>query len=113
MIYHQVLPIERDEGVRVLAHEPVERACEALLSVAYFEDDWRWAEALFLDLIADETRDRQLRRVAVICLGHLGRIHRRISRDTVIPVLKQLKKHDYFGESAENALDDLRYFVKK
>lgn len=68
---------------------------------------------MFLELIAEETRDRQLRRVAVICLGPLGRIHGRISADTVFPVLKSLKDQDYFGDAAENALDDLEVFVKR
>jgi hypothetical protein len=90
----------------------VVRATDALLSLTNGEVDRSWIEDTLLGVI-DGHDDLQVRQLAVICLGHLARIHGNISDDTVVAKLKSLQRDPEFASRATNALEDVETFVKR
>jgi hypothetical protein len=111
MIYQSVEPINRGDAERIFAGENTDAMVHALLSVTYHDPDWRWAQAQCLRFL--DTSNLDLRWIATICLGHIGRIHRVIDWDVVVPRLKSLLDDPELGGIAEDALDDIKRFVKK
>lgn len=85
-------------------------ATEALLSLTNHEVDRKWIEMALLRVI-DGPFDLQLRQLAVICLGHVARIHGAISRDFVVPKLHLLERDPDLGSRARNALEDIEIFA--
>jgi hypothetical protein len=83
---------------------------DALLSAAYYEPDWRWAQNLCLDFLSHD--DRALRGLAATCLGHVARIHRQLDVDVVLSRLATLKTDPFIGGSVQDALDDIRFYLK-
>ena len=62
--------------------------CFALLSMAFYEADWKWAQGQCLHFL--EHSDVNVRAMAVTSLGHIARIHRNLEREIVE---KALSKH--------------------
>jgi len=87
-------------------------ATGALLTLTLEEPDRLWMERLLLDLV-DRASDPQVKALAVICLGHLARIHRAITAETVIVRLQALKSDRELGSRARNALEDIEIFVER
>jgi hypothetical protein len=85
------------------------RATDALLSLTNHEPDRRWIEDTLSDVI-DGDLDLQVRQLAVICLGHVTRIHREISSH-VVSLLQSCRSDPDLAARAENALDDIEIFV--
>ncbi len=56
--------------------------------------------------------DVEVRGTAVTCLGHLARLHRDLDLPLVLPTLQALRSDPGMGGRAEDALDDIRTFVK-
>jgi hypothetical protein len=49
----------------------------------------------------------QLEAAAITSLVHLARIHRKVTKETVVPELQKFKGHPELGSLAENALEDI------
>ncbi|MGQ5262878.1 hypothetical protein ACTWLT_19275 [Micromonospora sp. ZYX-F-536] len=86
-------------------------ATDALLSLTYHDPDRAWVESILLGVIADDGIEMQVRSLAITCLGHLARIHREVSRQTVLPVLHDLMQSSAFGGIARDALDDIETYA--
>ena len=58
--------------------------------------------------------DENIRGVAILGFGHIARIHRKMDKELVLPIVKKgLKDSSNFVRGhAENALDDINFFVK-
>lgn len=85
-------------------------ANEALLELTYDDPDGDWVEPILLEHLAPE-HDLPLRRLATTCLGHLARIHGKITRTTVVPALHALLSDPDLGGTAEDALQDIDIFA--
>lgn len=85
-------------------------ATDALLSLTNHEPDRSWIEGVLVEVI-DSSLDIQVRQLAVICLGHVARIHRAISKH-VVQKLEVLEKVPEFSARAKNALEDVGIFAK-
>ena len=83
-------------------------ATNALLSLTYGENDIDWIQDIILGCISD-SMDRQVRELAVICLGHVARLYGSIRRDAVTR-LNDLMEDSELGGFAEDALDDIASF---
>jgi hypothetical protein len=83
----------------------------ALLSAAYFIDDWRWTQDRCLDALSSPDSDPDFQNVAILCLGHIARIHSALDTDKVIPVLKALVSNEQLGSEASQTLDDIKWFL--
>ncbi len=111
MRYHEVQPMSREDEQAAFATEDADRVIDALLSAAYHDPDWRWVQGQCLRFARH--RDAAIRRVAVICLGHLARIHRRLDTAAVLPVLDELTHDPAVAGQVEAALDDIRLFARQ
>lgn len=87
-------------------------ATDALLSLTNYEPERRWIEKVLLGVI-DSTADLQIRQLAVICLGHVARIHRNTTSAVVVPRLEALTHEKDFASRANNALEDIEIFVNR
>lgn len=86
------------------------RICSATVGLAFHHPDWKEAEEKCLSLL--ENQDGQVRAIAITCLGHIARIHGRISFHQVVSLLQKLRDDKTLGGIAEDALDDILIFVK-
>lgn len=81
-----------------------------LIRLAYYEPDWLWVQDLCISL--SDHKDKWVRRACVTCFSHLARIHGRIEREKINPVLTRLLDDpDVFGY-AEDTLEDLKVFLE-
>ena len=110
MKYHEVLPMSRAELDVSLHSGNVEAICGALLSAAYFDPVWRWVEQQCLSFL-DHT-DNSVRWVAATCLGHLARLHGQLDLEVVLNRLVPLKSDPEIGPGVEDALDDIKFFLR-
>jgi len=81
-----------------------------LLEVVHTFDNWRWVQDKCLELINKE--DSDIKGLAIICLGHLARIHSIIDKDKVLPVLQKWSTHAEVGGTCGDAMDDINMFAK-
>lgn len=56
--------------------------------------------------------DSRVRRIAATCFGHLARIHHQLDLEAVLQRLTELKDDPLVKSSAEDALDDIRFYMK-
>jgi hypothetical protein len=111
MTYEAMHPISRDEAERMAASGDANAICRAIISLALFNDDWRWVQDWCLHLAEDERS--QVRGCAATSLGHLARIRGVLDLERVIPVLEELTEDHEVGGIAEDALGDIRMFIGK
>ncbi len=108
MRYEKPRPISKEEAVEALKSDDVKVVCEAILSLALHEPDWEWVEKKAVAL--SKHSDINVRGVAATALGHLVRLHGRISSNEVISTLKQLLADPRTAGRAEDALSDIETF---
>ncbi|WP_143261546.1 hypothetical protein [Allokutzneria sp. NRRL B-24872] len=87
----------------------VEAATDALLGITYNDPDRVYVESILLKCLSVEC-DRQVRSLAVTCIGHVARIYRSVGRDVLRKLDELLDDPDLSGV-AEDALDDVKSFV--
>jgi len=80
-----------------------------MLRLAFHDPDWRWVQDLCLRWTTDP--DWQVRNGVVLALGHVARIHRRLDRDRVVPVLRTLSEDPRLKGTVDDALEDIDMFV--
>jgi hypothetical protein len=94
---------------RLRSSDPVE-VCTTLVSITFHDSDRGWVESECLRLSADP--DPQVRGCAATCIGHLARMHGRISTAARQRIETLLKDHQVRG-IAEDALGDIRHYVDR
>ena len=50
-----------------------EQICQALVSIAFYEQDWPWVQEQCLVLLSNKAS--AIRGLAATCLGHIARMH--------------------------------------
>lgn len=88
MEYQEVLPISRQEAEKEFDSNNPSRISNALLRITYHDSDWLWVQSKCLELI--NYPDRNVKSIAVTCLGHLARIHGTLDIDKVVPVARYI-----------------------
>ena len=91
------------------SHEP-DVISKTLLYITFNINDIDWAEDCCLSLIDNDNED--ISGLAITCLGHIARIHSRINKGKVIPVLIEKRKNLNLSGRVEDALDDIIFFAK-
>jgi hypothetical protein len=95
MKYEDLSPITPDQLERALAGKSPEDAGVALLRMALNDPNWAWAEEKRLAALHDGREP--VRAAAITSLGHLARIHRKVTKETVVPELQKFKGHPESG----------------
>ncbi|HFK4763449.1 TPA: hypothetical protein ACG0MZ_005072 [Citrobacter farmeri] len=88
-----------------------EKIADTLLYIAYNIKDIKWAEEKLMRMA--NSPDDDISGLALTCLGHLARINGLISKDIVIPFLKEKisSSNEIISSRAEDALDDINMFT--
>jgi hypothetical protein len=107
MIYDDLSPITRDEYFALFRSAPDERAGEALLRLAWHEEQPKWAESECSAALTDARL--AVRLAAATGLGHLARRQRGLDAAT-IDRLTALLNDPEMGGRIQDALDDVRIF---
>ena len=107
MQYKNPTPIDRKTAIDIFASNNTENICQTLLSVAFYEPDWRWTQERCLELLSSDNCDISL--LAVTCLGHIARIHKILDKDKVISALHlKISSCKAGKEIIEDALEDIK-----
>lgn len=107
---NEVQPIDRNLAEAAFSSNNSERICDALIRVTYHDDDYKWVQNKCITFLQSD--DLDVKRLAVICLGHLARIHSKLDKKLVIPLLEKLRKDKDVKGVVEDALDDIDMFLE-
>lgn len=110
MEYHEAFRIERPDIERMLESGDETGTADALLSAAFYDQDWRWVQNTCLRLLDHPAT--VVRWNAAMCLGHIARIHKHLDAAIVIPTLQALKSDQSIGPSMQDALDDIKWYLR-
>jgi hypothetical protein len=84
---------------------------DALISAAYWDEDWRWAQQ---QLIRFAKHDDDLVLWAVVAgLGFIAAFHGEIDEVTALPVLDRLKQNEALTSDVEETLAEIDHFVTR
>jgi hypothetical protein len=109
LTFESVEPISREVALARLRELDGLTRARALVSLAYHDPDWRWVQDLCLRLLNDP--DVGMRGIAVLCLGHLARIHGQLDLTRVLPALRRLRDDEEVSARVADAIDDINTFV--
>jgi hypothetical protein len=107
--YVEPTPLSRDAAAVEIASGDPMRVAEALVSLAFFEEDWRWVQEICLAHFS--SAEASVRSIAATCIGHVARIHRQLDLQRVVPMLRALMNDPETRGYAEDAWDDITMFV--
>ena len=110
MEFEDLPSIAREELSNALLSCKSEVVSRALLRMALHEIDWQWAEQRCLSALKDERP--QVRRAAAQGLGHIARIHGKLTLPMAVEALTNLLTDPDIGGVAEDALDDILVFMR-
>jgi hypothetical protein len=110
MEYRAVVERDREEIEILLRDGETQGITDALLSAAFYDPEWRWVQGQCLAF--SHHSDRNVRWISATCLGHLARIHRQLDLELVLPRLVEMRADSLLSSAAEDALEDIRFFMK-
>jgi hypothetical protein len=107
--YQDVKVIEKDKAEQIFLTNNVENICSALVSISFYEKDWKWAQDKCLEFLINN--NVIIAGLAAICLGHIARIHGKIEKDRVINALKHNLSNKELAGQIQDALDDIELYI--
>lgn len=86
---------------------------DALLTTVLGSGDYQASDELILQFTKSD--DVNIRRNAILCIGHLVRIHKKIDLEKYTPILNTilLEQAEFLVDNAEDALNDIWIFFGK
>jgi hypothetical protein len=111
MNYQDSQRISKQTAERAFATAEVKCICEALVSIAFYEPDWKWAQNRCLEFLSNE--NPEIRGLAATCLGHIARTHRQLEKEKVLIALRDHLSDDAISGQVEDALDDIDMFLQE
>ena len=101
----------REEIVSSLSSGSSQEIRDALISAAYWDEDWRWAEQ---QLVNFSVHHDDLVLWAVIAgVGFIAAFHGEITKETVLPILNRLKDRPALSGDVEETLAEIDHFVTR
>lgn len=109
--YEEPTPLTHEEALRILREGSGEEIEHALVAVALLDEDFDFGLSVVLRCATSEQPG--VRGTAILCLGHLARIHRRLPEHPVGDLVQAALEDEnaYVRGQAENAADDIEMFV--
>jgi len=107
--YRQVLPISISEAEDVFSSGDPARIATALVSIAFYESDWKWAQDKCLEHLFHS--DEDISGLAATCLGHIARVHGKLEKAKVLNALKRWLSCLPIVGRIEDALQDIDMYI--
>ena len=85
--YKEIVPIEKAVAEKIFASNDVELICSSLVSISFYEQDWKWAQNICIEFI--ENKDLTFKGIAATCLGHIARVQGKLEKEKEL--IKQLE----------------------
>ncbi|MCM3630408.1 hypothetical protein M3194_24040 [Paenibacillus glycanilyticus] len=87
------------------------KVVNALLSHSFHEDDWKQVQDICIHHSSDQNSN--VRGIAILCFGHLARIHGELELEHVLPIVKKALNDpsEFVRSHATSALDDIKFFL--
>ncbi len=102
--------ISRDEAEKIFSTGTNDEICDALLAIAFYDEDWKWAQTQCLLFLNHTSPD--ISGLAATCLGHIARIHHKLDKELVITALMGRLKDPKISGQVQDALDDIEMFLQ-
>jgi hypothetical protein len=109
MQYEEIDPISRTEAMVALGSADLRDISKALVRLAFHDPDLQWVQSLCMELTKHSTVEVQM--TAILCLGHLARIHGALDLEKVVPLLIELSKNPLLAGRVDDAMDDIEIFL--
>jgi len=109
MQYHEPSPIAKATAQQIFESGDINKICDALVAIAFYEEDWLWAQNICLDFLSSD--NNALSSLAATCLGHIARIHGKLNRAKVIAALKSHANNAAIAGNIDDALGDIKRFA--
>lgn len=107
--YVPVLRRTREEILSVLSNGKAQEIRDALISAAYWDKDWRWAQQQLVNFAEHE--DELVLWAVVAGLGYIAAFHGEIGEETALPILNRLKDRPALASDVEETLSEIDHFV--
>ena len=107
LTYEEIPRLTKDTAVSDLRSGEHPRVVRALLSLALFSQEQTWVKDICVEYA--RSPNENIRGIAILCLGHLARIHGTLDVDSVIPVFTNLlnDQSSFVSDYADIALSDV------
>jgi hypothetical protein len=93
-----------------LADDDIPDLLNALLAVTFSDPDWEWVQDRCLEFL--DHPDSRVKALAVTCLGHLARIHRKLDKERVVARLAAVRLRDpELAGRVEDATEDIEQYL--
>ncbi len=102
--------MERAELERLLNGGNEQAITDALLSAAYYDQDWKWVQTVCLQFL-DHPQDL-VKWYAIICFGHIARVHRNLDTSIVFPRLMSLRGNSALISDVYDVLDEIKFHLR-
>jgi hypothetical protein len=109
--YQEITPISRSEAQRIFVQGGPDEISLTLVRLAYHDPDWMWVQDICISLSTHH--DKWIRQTCVICFSHIARIHGKLERQKVMPVLNRLLHDPEVKGEVEVTIDGLEIFLKE
>src|SRR5262245_27843779 len=110
MQYEEIDSISRSDAMDALGSANPKDICKAFVRLAFHDPDLRWVQSLCIELT--EHSIVEVQSTAILCLGHLARIHRALDMERVVPLLIELRKNPLLSSRVDDAMDDIEIFLE-
>ena len=100
----------RTETLAVLAGGTIDQSTEALLALTFNDADGGWVEGILLGCLNGDVDD-QVKMLALVCFGHLARIHGEIRDPAVFECVHRMARQPAFAGQARGALADFETYL--
>ena len=111
MNYVPVRQRSRTQILASLSSGDAQEIRDALVSAAYWDSDWRWAQQ---QLVNFAEYDDELVLWAVIAgLGFIAAFHGEVDKETALPILNRLKARPALAGEIEETLAQIDHFVTR
>jgi hypothetical protein len=111
MHYEPVLRRSREELDTAFRRGDPSGIHDALISAAYWDDDWRWVQDQCLSFADHDSA--VVRAGAAYALGMIAVFHAKLEMDRVIPALRRLAEDPVVRPHAETSMEDIDHFIVK
>jgi hypothetical protein len=110
--HREIGPWRHEDVERAIRDDDIEALLVAVIGVSMHDDDWSYAQDLCVRLSTHPHFN--VRGNAVLGFAHIARVHRRLDRAVVQPIIQRALRdeHDYVRGHADSAVDDTQIYLK-